>query len=383
MFTLWCLSFGTVFSQSKTSEKALTPIDVEMFGDNSRHWYGIADPDNIINALPGEPRYEASNVRAIADNIVLFQKVNGGWPKNYDMMAILSDVQKDSVLRAKRLANTTFDNGTTYTHVAYLAKAYKLASDKRYRDAALRGLDFILKAQYENGGWPQYFPLENNYSRHITYNDGAMGGILKVLKEIAENSPVYNFVDNQRRRQLRVAYQKGIDCILRTQIRDNGKLTAWCQQHDEISLAPVWARKFEPPCISNGESAGLVLLLMSIKNPENRIVEAVKSAVQWFEDSKIYNTKVVTVKASPMDSRYRHSETDRVIQTDSTAPPIWTRYYELGTHRPMFCNRDSKVVYSLAEVERERRDGYAWYVYSPQEVLNQYPAWLKSVDGVH
>ena len=62
---------------------------------------------------------------------------------------------------------------------------------------------------------------------------------------------------------------------------------------------------------------------------------------------------------------------------DSTAAPIWTRYYELKTHRPMFCTRDSKVVYSLAEVARERRDGYGWYTYSPQEVLNKYPNWLQ------
>ena len=62
---------------------------------------------------------------------------------------------------------------------------------------------------------------------------------------------------------------------------------------------------------------------------------------------------------------------------DSTAAPIWTRYYELKTHRPMFGNRDSKVVYSLTEVARERRDGYGWYTYSPQEVLNKYPNWLQ------
>lgn len=62
---------------------------------------------------------------------------------------------------------------------------------------------------------------------------------------------------------------------------------------------------------------------------------------------------------------------------DSSAAPIWTRYYELKTHRPLFCNRDSKVVYSLAEVLRERRDGYGWYTYEPQKVLKAYPEWEK------
>ena len=72
---------------------------------------------------------------------------------------------------------------------------------------------------------------------------------------------------------------------------------------------------------------------------------------------------------------YRISKTDRIVVTDAAAPPIWTRYYELKTHRPLFCNRDSKVVYSLAEVDRERRDGYAWYTYEPQKALNAYPKW--------
>ena len=47
----------------------------------------------------------------------------------------------------------------------------------------------------------------------------------------------------------------------------------------------------------------------------------------------------------------------------------------MKTHIPIFCNRDSKIVYSLAEVLRERRDGYGWYTYQPQQVLDRYAAW--------
>jgi PelA/Pel-15E family pectate lyase len=62
---------------------------------------------------------------------------------------------------------------------------------------------------------------------------------------------------------------------------------------------------------------------------------------------------------------------------DPNAPPIWARLYELGTNRPLFCNRDRKVVYSLAEVDRERRTGYSWYIYAPAEVLKKYLEWQK------
>ena len=89
------------------------------------------------------------------------------------------------------------------------------------------------------------------------------------------------------------------------------------------------------------------------------------------------NTKVETFAAPEMVTPFRISKTDKRVVIDSTAPPIWSRYYELKTHRPLFCNRDSKVVYSLAEVLRERRDGYGWYTYEPQKALNAYPKWQK------
>jgi PelA/Pel-15E family pectate lyase len=309
--------------------------------------------------------------------MLLFQKDNGGWPKNYDMQAILTPEQKDSVLQAKKLTNTTFDNGTTYTQVVYLSKAWDITKESKYKESALRGLDFILSAQYNNGGWPQYFPLEDNYSRCITFNDDAMCGILWLLKDIAENKSEYSFVDAARRKKLVAAYDKGVDCILKTQINDAGVPTAWCQQYDELTMQPAWARKFEPPSISNGESVGIVTLLMSIKKPSAAVVDAVQNAVAWFKASAIKGIRVQTVAAPEMQTPYRVSKTDKRVIDDSLAPPIWTRYYELKTHRPLFCNRDSKVVYSLAEVERERRDGYAWYTYNPQKIMDKYPAWQK------
>jgi len=43
-----------------------------------------------------------------------------------------------------------------------------------------------VKAQYANGGWPQYFPLNQGYYTHITYNDDAMAGVLGLLREVSE-----------------------------------------------------------------------------------------------------------------------------------------------------------------------------------------------------
>jgi PelA/Pel-15E family pectate lyase len=360
-------------SNSRQSNNA---IDMTPFADGVQHWYGIRDEGNIIQPKPDQQRYNESEITKIADNILLYQRNNGGWPKNYDMQAILLPEQIDSIVNTKDQTNTTFDNSTTYTHIEYLSKVYSSTKTEKYKIACLKGIDFVLSAQFENGGWPQYFPLEeDNYSSHITFNDGAFIGIMNLLQKIINRNPEFEFVEPEIRRQVVLAYQKGLECIIKTQIANKGKLTAWCQQHDEVTLQPAWARAFEPPCICNGESAGIVLFLMSIDHPDSKVILAIQSAVKWFQESKIMNTRVEIVKAPTEKSKYMTYSIDRVVVNDTKAPPIWTRYYELGTHQPLFCDRNSKFLYSMAEVSRERRVGYAWYTYAPQEVMNKYPAW--------
>jgi len=374
---LLVLCLNTTSSSFSQTRKATEALDPEPFADAAHHWYDLYEKTNVIFPRPGHPVYKNTQLKEIGDNILLYQKNNGGWPKNYDIFAVLTPEQKDSLIKSKSVLNTTFDNGTSYTHVAALSLIYTATKDARYKDAALKGIDFILSAQYANGGWPQYYPLEENYSRHITYNDGAMIGIMELLKNILDGKQQFAFVDNKYKSKIKKAYQEGLDCTLKLQINDAGKPTAWCQQYDEVSLQPAWARKFEPPCICNGESSEITSFLMSIKQPDQKVIDAVQYAVQWFEDSKILNTRVRTISAPPLQTPYLVTRIDRVVVNDPTAPPIWTRYYELKTHRPMFCNRDSSIVYSLADVARERRAGYGWYTYGPQKVLDQYPAWQK------
>jgi len=373
--SFFCFGMAKVSFGQQDSKNQFTKIDPAPFDDDTHHWYGIFDKGNVINPRPGHPRYKPTEIANIADNILLFQKNNGGWAKNYDMFAILTDDQKDSLRASKNILNTTYDNGNTYTQIAALSIAYKAIPEEKYKKGVLKGLDFVLESQYKNGGWPQYYPLENNYSRCITYNDGVFEGIMRLLSDVIQRKPQYDFIDDKYVSKLTTAYNKGLDCIVKTQIKDDGKLTAWCQQHDEKTLQPAWARKFEPPSICNGESANLVLFLMDINHPRPEIVNAIQNAVAWFQESKILNTRVQTIAAPRMVTPFRVSNSDRVVVNDPSAPPIWTRYYELKTHRPLFCNRDSKVVYSLAEVQRERRDGYGWYTYAPQRVLDHYAQW--------
>jgi len=380
------MSLFTIFfymplnGQVKVNDQKKAIISTNPFFDSVHHWYDIHDDGNIVNPVANQPRYKETDIIKIADNILLYQRNNGGWSKNYDMQAILTRKQVDSLVKTRNILHTTFDNSTTYTHIEYLAQVYTLYKVEKYKEACLKGINFVLSAQYPNGGWPQYFPLENNYSRRITFNDGAFLGIIEMLKKIVDNDPNFSFVGDKVRKEASLAFEKGLECILNSQIVDNGRLTAWCQQYDEINLKPAWARAFEPPSICNGESVPVVLFLMNLDHPSQRIIESVQSAVKWFNDSKIYYTRVNTVPAPPEKSQWTTSTIDRIVVIDSLAPPIWTRFYELGTDKPLFCDRNSKFLYSLAEVSRERRSGYTWYTYAPKMVLDKYTEWQKKIN---
>lgn len=362
---------------AQTQKEEIFNIDSTEFYDSAHHWYDINDEEKIINPDSLQKRYSSSDIIGIADNILLFQKSNGGWPKNYDMQAILTEEQKSAILKSKDELNTTFDNGATHSQLNYLSMVYSSTKIEKYKGAFLQGIEFVLSAQYKNGGWPQFYPDTSGYRKFITFNDGAMIGIMKLLQKIVTHSKEYSFIEDSLYGKIECAFEKGVECILDCQILEKGELTAWCQQHDNIDFHPQSARTFEPAAICNGESSAIVKFLMSIDNPGERITYSVASAVKWFESSKINGLRVKVIRAPKADFMYHSTEYDKVVVQDSDAPPIWTRFYELETHKPLFCNRDGKVVYSLNEVDRERRTGYAWYVYDPQEVLDLYPAWIK------
>ena len=319
--------------------------------------------------------YRSVDAARIADNVLLYQRQVGGWPKNIDMAAMLTEANKTNIARQKLENDATIDNGGTFTQLIFLAKVYAAQKQQSYQDAVLKGTDYLLKAQYENGGFPQYFPLRQGYYSHITFNDGAMIGVLNLLRDIARRKSLYAFVDEERRGLAEKAVQKGIECILKTQVRVQGRLTVWCAQHHEVTFAPAAARKFEPISLSGYESVGIVQFLMGIDQPNAQVNEAVESAVAWFERAKITGSSWAR-KRDPSKS----GSFDRVVVADLNAGLLWARFYEIGTNRPIFAGRDGIIKYDVAEIEDERRNGYEWYVKAPAKLLNKdYPAWKKQV----
>ena len=320
-----------------------------------------------------EAWFQSKEAQEIGENVLLFQRNIGAWPKNIQMQEPLSAKQKADLLALKpSTKDCTIDNGATTMEMLFLSKIYKENPQEKYKIAFLKGLDYLLLAQYENGGWPQFFPLEKKYSSHITYNDDAMVNVLKVLKEINEQTDFYSIKPSEEIRQkTKIAFDKGIDCILKTQYKQKGILTAWCAQHDEFTLQPADARSFELKSLSGGESAGIVSLLMSIKNPSKEIINSVNHAVTWFEKTKITNLKEVKI----LDENGK--QIDRKMVLSKNEKPIWARFMELENNKPFFCDRDGIKKDSISQIGHERRNGYAWYVNSPEKVIVKFATWRK------
>jgi pectinesterase len=236
----------------------------------------------------------------------------------------------------------------------------------------MKALNYILAAQYPNGGLPQYYPLQRGYYTHITFNDNCMVNMMTILKGIAERDELFAFVDDPALiKRCADAFDLGVDCIIKTQYRQNGKLTGWCALHDENTLEPAQARSYELPSLSGSEGADLVLFLMEIKNPKPELKQAIAAAVEWFEKVKIFGIKIESFIGED-------GLRDRRVVSDPSAPPIWARFYQLDDNRPFFSDRDGIKKYAMSEIGHERRNGYSWYTYSPQAVLDKYKEYVKN-----
>ena len=106
--------------------------------------------------------FATPEAKQIADNVLLYQRDIGGWPKNIEMQ---KNISKDLAFELNQLKKDpngcTIDNGATTQELIYLAKTYQQQPDPKYKTAFLKGVLYLTSAQYANGGWPQFFPLKN------------------------------------------------------------------------------------------------------------------------------------------------------------------------------------------------------------------------------
>ncbi|SFF21439.1 pectate lyase, PelA/Pel-15E family [Paenibacillus algorifonticola] len=295
----------------------------------------LSAPAVILQPLTTVMAADASGTTASLSDVLKNQQADGGWRKDYSETS-------------GEWSKSTIDNKATYSEIRRLASEYQKTKDSKYSTAAIKGINFLINMQYANGGFPQVYQ-SSGYHKHITYNDNAMINVLILLDEVASKKGDFSFIDSTLAAKSKQAVDKGVDCILNTQVTVSGKLTAWGQQHDSSTLKPAGARIYEVPSLTAQESVNIVKFLKT-RTSTTKIAAAIKGAEDWFKAVQITGIRV------------EKTSNDVVVISDSSVTtPIWARFYEIGTNKPIFVGRDGVVKYKLSDIDQERRTGYAWY----------------------
>ncbi len=324
--------------------------------------------------------FKSEEALRIGEQVLLFQRVTGGWPKNVNMARPLSDEERAKVLRDKeRRDDSTTDNDATNMQMTFLARLYQAQREVRFRDAFCKAVEYLLSGQYDNGGWPQFWPEMRGYQVHITYNDDAMVNTMTLLRDVSQQKePYQGLADETLRKRCMEAFDKGVECILKTQIRNaDGQLTVWCQQHYRDTYAPAPARAYELPSYCSKESATITRLLMSIPHPDERVCQAVHAAMAWFDKYKLTGLRV------QREGPWASIEGDTRLVEDPDAKPIWSRFYDLRYCEPYVCDRDGLPRRRLEDIGQERRNSYAWFSNGAADLYPVYERWAEENDAAH
>lgn len=233
---------------------------------------------------------------------------------------------------------TVFDDNNTQSALQFLMRVDRTldGKDPEIRQAVEYGLEKLIEAQHPNGAWSQAYdgnreagpsagggiaadpsqraryPEEwsrthtgGDYWWYYTFNDGVMRNIILTLLEAHRAYGRREYLD---------AARKGGDFILLAQMPEPQPV--WAQQYNR-RMEPTWARRFEPPSVSAGESEGVVRTLMDLYRAtgDEKYRKRIAPALAWFRRSRL------------PDGR-------------------WARFYELKTNRPLYFTKQYELVYT-------------------------------------
>lgn len=242
------------------------------------------------------------------------QRKEGGWDHRVDVGHMVPGRSP-----VRQSGNCTFDDNITQGAVTFLMDLDREIDEEWLTSSISRALSFIMAAQFFNGAWPQWYPLIGGYHDYYTYNDNAINDCIRVMFAAHRQYGNHAYL---------ASALAGGEFILASRLSEEQPV--WAQQYSH-DMQAAWARTFEPPGIDTAVSASNIKMLIDLylNTGDYKYIEPIPAAIDWFERSKLSDN-------------------------------LWARLYEVGTNRPIYGDRDSKVHYTLEEISEERRTGYSW-----------------------
>jgi len=306
--------------------------------------------------------HEASFLRAARDTatcLIRGQLHSGGWSNSIEFDPAerkRNAYRVDGPPSAKSRNVSTLDDNKSQSAIRFLTGLDQALEfqDKVLHDAALYALDSLVSAQFPNGAWPQgfseppkatEFPVTKasypktwsrefpkvDYKGFYTFNDNSIVDTLRLMMLAHQ---VYG-----DERYKNAALRAG-EFLLLAQMPD--PQPAWAQQYDR-EMHPTWARKFEPPAVSGGESQKIIdtLVYLYQETGEAKFLDAAKKAHQYL--------------------------------SRSTLPSgMMARFYELKTNKPLYFTREYALTYDDGDLPTH----YGFIV------ANTLPKLLEKIDKV-
>jgi len=232
--------------------------------------------------------------------------------------------------------NATFDDRVSTDAARFLLRIYLVKRDPTYKQPLERAIRFVLESQYPVGGWPQRYPLRNEFSHHgrpdytsyITFNDDVVWENVRFLIECYIGLGEQRFLDPIRR---------GMEIYLLTQ--KAAPQAGWAQQYT-LDLKPVGARTYEPEALLPDYTAAHVDILMTFYRltGESRFLARIPEALDWLDSCRLPETM-------SDGGRFTHPT-----------------FVEIGTNAPLFVHRrGTNVVNGEYFVDHDDRNLLAHY----------------------
>jgi PelA/Pel-15E family pectate lyase len=282
------------------------------------------------------------------------QYKSGGWNASIEFapdQRVRHDYRVDTDKKRRPRNHTSFDDDKTQSALRFLMRLDQALQfeNERIHEATKYALEGVLKAQFPNGGWAQVYdgPSDagqradlqasypddwprkypgGDYWVFYTLNDNALADTIEMLL-MAER--IY------REPRYRDAALRGGQFLIHAQMPE--PQPAWAQQYN-FDMHPVWARKFEPPAISGGESQGVISVLMRLfdETGDRKFLEPIPRALAYLRKSQLPDGRLA-------------------------------RFYELKTNRPLYFTKTYELVYDDSDLPTH----YGFQVGSKVEQLSR------------
>lgn len=159
-----------------------------------------------------------------------------------------------------------------------LIRLYSEKYDPKYLPPIKKAMEFVLQSQYPSGGWPQRWPLADDYSSFITLNDEVTQDAAELMLE------AYRIFGDKRYKES--AYRAMYLTIL---LQQGQPYAGWSDQYHPEDLSPASARTYEPRSINSATTVSMIRQMMKYYKltGDSRFLSGIPAAIEFLDSLRL------------------------------------------------------------------------------------------------